>query len=173
MHKEDHPNTIHGESYGETQTPEYRAWLSMKRRCSNPNAASFHRYGGRGIRVCERWISGDGRKGGYLCFLEDLGRKPSSRHSLDRVDGDANYEPANCKWSTQKEQGWNTCKSLWVDFKGEKRVLAELCEEYHISPSIVRQRVKNYGWDLELALTTKIGPRGHFAKRSSKAYSHK
>ena len=72
----------------------------MRRRCSNPKSIGFKSYGGRGIRVCERWDT-------FANFLADMGRKPSARHSIDRIDNDGDYEPDNCKWSTPKEQASN------------------------------------------------------------------
>lgn len=100
-------NFRHGASTRERMTPEYVSWFSMKARCYNPNAANYHLYGGRGIKICERWRSS------FTNFLEDMGPKPTPSHSIDRINNDSNYEPANCKWSTSKEQAANR-RNPWI-----------------------------------------------------------
>lgn len=89
--------TQHGETRGRELSPEFRSWTSMRARCRDPNAINYHRYGGRGITVCDRWHS-------FSAFLEDMGRKPTPAHTIDRVNNDGNYEPGNCRWATAKEQ---------------------------------------------------------------------
>jgi hypothetical protein len=73
----------------------------MKQRCLNPNHDSYPRYGGRGIRVCDRWLAS------FEDFLADMGRKPSDTHSIDRKDNDGHYDPGNCRWATGVEQQAN------------------------------------------------------------------
>lgn len=95
----------HGENRaGNNVSPEYRCWAAMKSRCSNPKQISFPNYGGRGIAVCERWQQS------FEAFLADMGRKPTPKHSIDRIDNDGNYEPGNCRWATAKEQRSNQRK---------------------------------------------------------------
>lgn len=89
----------HGEAT--TRTPEYYSWSAMKERCLNPRKDNYPRYGGRGILVCDRW------REDFEAFLADMGRRPSQRHTLDRIDTNGNYEPDNCQWSTPKQQANN------------------------------------------------------------------
>ena len=76
----------------------------MIRRCYRENCTAFKNYGGRGITVCDRWRHGEGGKSGLACFIEDLGQRPTSRHSIHRIDNDGRYDPANCKWALPSEQ---------------------------------------------------------------------
>ena len=98
------PRRTHGQAAwkrGE-RTVEYTAWIMMIQRCTNPKTRGYHRYGGRGITVCERW------RNSFEAFLADMGPRPSSGHSLDRwPNNDGNYEPGNCRWATKKEQDDN------------------------------------------------------------------
>lgn len=80
---------------------EWRVWQAMKRRCYNPRAQNYKYYGGRGITVCERW------RDSFAAFSEDMGPRPTPKHTIDRKDNDGNYEPENCKWSTPIEQRAN------------------------------------------------------------------
>lgn len=88
--------------------PEYAVWCMLKQRCNNPRNAKYPRYGGRGIRVCERW------QDSFADFLADMGERPSADHSIDRIDNDGNYEPVNCRWATRAEQNANRSTSFAV-----------------------------------------------------------
>jgi hypothetical protein len=90
----------HGEG-GHPWTPEYRTWRALRNRCRSPKGQTDSRYGGRGIKVCERWED-------YEAFLADMGRRPSPKHSIDRwPNNDGDYEPGNCRWATTTEQRLN------------------------------------------------------------------
>ena len=87
------------------KSSEYTAWINMKMRCYNKNDESYSRYGGRCIKVCNRWKEPNGR--GYLNFKEDMGNKPHPTYSIDRIDVNGNYEPSNCRWASKSVQSQN------------------------------------------------------------------
>ena len=91
----------HGESRRFQQSAEYLTWYRIKRRCLNKNDNRYKYYGARGIKVCKRWLKN------YVNFLKDMGRKPSKRHSIDRIDNDSDYKPSNCRWATPLQQAQN------------------------------------------------------------------
>ena len=91
-------NTLHGNSVRKNVTPEYRSWCHMIQRCRNPKGIDLQNYGDRGISICASW------EASFQSFLDDMGPRPSSKHSIDRVNNDGNYEPGNCRWATRSEQ---------------------------------------------------------------------
>lgn len=97
-------HTIHGGAVRGEEYPEYHVWNGMRDRCGNPNNAYYHCYGGRGIKVCERWLNS------FKNFIEDMGRRPFGL-TLERRNNDGDYEPENCKWATWKEQNNNHRKA--------------------------------------------------------------
>ncbi len=131
-------------THGLTNCSEHISWMKLKERCLNPKSPAFKNYGGRGIKVCSRWLHS------FSNFFEDMGKKPTSRHSIDRINNDGDYEPLNCKWSTSKEQA-NNRRSHEVRWNGKQIALLNLCRENNIKQSIVHKRLQR-GWSLEDAI---------------------
>lgn len=141
----------HGEAprAGSPSTAEHRAWTNMRGRCENPSDTYFAEYGGRGIRVCDRWAV-------FENFLADMGRRPSSRHSLDRFpDNNGNYEPRNVRWATPEQQGNNKRNNLLVEFGGERLTVAEWSRRTGIPYGTLRAR-SAAGWSPEEMLTLPV-----------------
>lgn len=91
-------------THNQSRTSEYWAWVNMKRRCYYEKYRKFKDYGGRGITVCKRWLNS------FENFIADMGKKPTAKHTLDRINVNGNYEPGNCRWATWKQQGTNKRK---------------------------------------------------------------
>ena len=126
-------------------TPEYKLWAGMIQRCYNPKRNVYRYYGGRGVQVCERW------RRSFAAFLEDMGLRPSSFHSLDRINGDGDYEPANVRWATAIEQHRNRRKPRMVTAFGETRCVAEWSELLGVNRYTIYKRLDK-GWSGESAL---------------------
>lgn len=126
--------------------PEYRTWAGLKNRCLNPNSPKFPIYGGRGIMVCDRW------KHSFLCFLEDMGKKPSPLHSIERIDNNGNYEPSNCVWATNLIQSRNRTSNKVIRFNGSSKTMTEFANEFGLKVGTLWQRLKS-GWSVKDSLT--------------------
>lgn len=140
-----------------SKMPEYRAWISMKVRCYDKSNNRYHRYGARGIEVCEEW------RNDFLAFLKDVGPRPSDKHSLERVDNNLGYQPGNCEWRLPKDQARNRVSNTLVTHNGQTKCIAEWAEEVGIPQSVLSRRIRE-GWSAEDAITLPLGS----AKRSSK-----
>jgi hypothetical protein len=140
----------HGEKHGLCGSGLYSIWHNMIARCTNPKAAGFKHYGGRGIRVCDRW-SGDG---GLQSFVADMSPRPSPEHEIDRKDSNGNYCPENCRWATRPEQCRNTRRSRLITIDGTTKCMTDWCKEFGRSTTTVTHRIVALGWDAHRALTT-------------------
>ncbi len=136
--------------HGLTKTPTYQAWSMMKQRCYNPKTERFECWGGRGIRVCERWL---GKKVGFLNFLADMGIRPSKEHTLDRINNDGDYEPGNCRWATRTEQNRNKSDCVILEHDGKRMTIAEWARHVGLEERTLAHRIQN-GWDVPKALAT-------------------
>ena len=136
-------------SNGLTNSAEHRCWAMMKNRCYNPKYSLYYRYGGRGISVCDRWLNS------FLAFYEDVGVRPSTKHSIDRINNEGNYEPGNVRWATRLEQSRNRSHVKMLSHNGETKHIADWASEYGLNPNTIRSRVRA-GWTVEAALTTPV-----------------
>jgi hypothetical protein len=130
--------------------PEYRIWSAMRARC----AGNDPDYGGRGIHVCARWNE-------FANFLADMGRRPSRKHSIDRINNEGHYEPANCRWATTSVQANNRRITKRFTVRGITGTVAQLATAFGlVSGPIARQRMARFGWSAEDAVMVPQRPRG-------------
>ena len=130
--------------HGYSKSPSYVSWNAMIQRCTNLNNPSHKNYRGRGVKVHNRW-----RK--FENFLEDMGERPSGT-SIDRINNNGDYEPGNCRWSTQREQTSNTRRSRRLTFKGETMTVTQWAEKLNIHSQTLFSRLRR-GWSTKETLT--------------------
>jgi len=128
-----------------TEQPEYSTWMNMKAICYNPNNPAYNDYGGRGIQVCDRWLES------FENFYNDMGKKPTSKHSLDRIDVNGDYCPENCRWADDKTQANNTRRNHFLEYNGIKHTLAEWSRIIGKSHKLISDRL-SLGWSIGEAL---------------------
>jgi hypothetical protein len=137
--------------YNRSYPVERRTLYWMRARCLNPNCEKYANYGGRGIKVCERWMRS------FEAFYEDMGPRPSPKHSIDRIDNDGDYEPGNCRWATDDVQRWNKRSSRpLLEYDGRRMTVYEWAEVTGIHFGTIVTRV-NRGWSMRDALTIPAG----------------
>lgn len=130
-------------------TPEATAYKNMVARCMNPRIPNYRNYGARGICVSRRWL---GPKG-FGRFIQDMGPRPSDRHSLERKDNDRGYSPSNCVWATRAEQNRNNRRAVLLTHDAQTKNLIDWAKETGVSQDTISRRIKR-GWTVEDALTT-------------------
>jgi len=140
-------NIIHGK----TGTVEYSTWARMRQRCYNELNLDYESYGGRGIIVCERWHD-------FENFLEDMGKRPNNKSSIDRIDNDGNYELSNCKWSSDSEQAINKRNTLFVVYRGERIRLKDLCRKLNKNYISIYKKTQYRDLNIEDAINTTLLP---------------
>jgi len=133
--------------HGECSSLEYHSWSSMIERCCNEKHPQYSYYGGRGITICRRW------RESFASFLSDMGKRPSPKHSIDRIDNNGNYCPENCRWATSKQQSRNRRSNILLSHNGIIATAAEWEEIMGINQNLICRRIKA-GWPADKALTT-------------------
>lgn len=128
-------NLRHGQCFRGKITQEYRCYRNMMGRCYTPENNHYHSYGGRGIKVCDRWLGEDG----FINFFNDMGKKPSKDHSLDRFPNNetGHYEPGNCRWGTDEQQARNKRTNFWIEFRGEKMIVSDFKKKIGVTSNWV------------------------------------
>jgi len=144
-------NSVLHRTHGDSKSREHQVWAGMIDRCRNPNSTIYTYYGGRGIHVYDRWLS-------YENFLFDMGRRPPGT-TIERKDPNGPYSPDNCYWASRREQARNRRSSVYVDFRGQKKLLCELAEEYGFNYYSLYHRIITNGWSIEKAISTPINYR--------------
>lgn len=139
-------------THGMVESMEYKSWRSMKSRCLNPKDDNYADYGGRGISVSQEWVNS------FETFFADMGRKPSSKHSIERIDVNGNYEPSNCRWATMTEQANNRRNNTRLTFRGITLNQKEWCNKLGLCESTVHNRILK-GMSIEDALTIPVRPK--------------
>jgi hypothetical protein len=132
--------------HGRTDSPEYLAWLLMRRRCHEPRDNSYHRYGARGISVAKEW------RDSFEAFFAHVGPRPSDEYSLERKDNNGNYEPGNVRWATATEQARNRRSSHFVTFNGETLTIAAWANKTGLPRMTLLNRLVRLGWPVERAM---------------------
>ena len=152
-------------THGMTGSNEYTIWNIMRQRCRDETVKDWPRYGGRGVVVCAGWQK-------FENFFADMGKRPSKKHSVDRIDNDGNYScghcaeclenewPANCRWITMAEQHRNTRRNKFITFNRETLCVSDWAKRKGMSSALLRWRLES-GWGIEKALTEPVHSRAH------------
>jgi len=141
-------------THGMAGSVEHNTWKGIVQRCTNPKYKEFYLYGGRGIRMCNRW------RHSFQAFFDDMGRRPGNKFSIERIDVNGNYEPSNCVWATTKQQGRNRRDTLRFLWNGTVQSLADICESCGANYKLVYHRIKE-GWPVGEAVSLpRLQPHG-------------
>lgn len=132
--------------HGMYKKPEYESWIGMIQRCTNSNNQAYKDYGGRGIKVCESWLTS------FENFYKDMGKRPDGK-TLDRKDVNGDYEPNNCHWATNLEQANNKRNTILITYRNITKPLKQWCKELNINYNTVWDRL-NKGLDIHDAFSS-------------------
>jgi hypothetical protein len=129
--------------------PDYNVWRKMRQRCNDPKYEYYPHYGGKGVKVCARWDS-------FANFIADMGPRPTPKHTIDRINNDGNYDPANCRWATMAEQNRNRSLNVYLEINGERKIATDVAKEYGISTKTLRRRFRDGHRGSDLITTAKL-----------------
>lgn len=149
-------------THGFGRTPLYSRWFHMMARCYKPRHVSFKNYGGRGIRVCDRWHD-------PVNFIADMAEGFSPELQLDRINNDGNYEPGNCRWTTTAENIDNRRSTRLVTYDGRTQSLHQWSIELGIPRKLLAKRIDERGWPVERAFTTPVLEKSEIGKIANAA----
>ena len=135
-------------THGRSGTSKYKIWQDIIRRCYDSERKAYYYYGGRGIKVCDRW------RQSFENFFADMGNRPSAKHSIDRTDNEGDYCPENCRWATRQQQARNVRSNHLITANGEAKPICEWAEITGLWPSTILRRIQSYGWSEEEAVLT-------------------
>lgn len=128
-------NKIKSLKHGKCKIPEYTVWSNLKQRCCNTKNPRFGNYGGRGIKVCQRWLDS------FENFYQDMKQRPTRFHSLDRVNNDKSYCKRNCRWATKKEQANNTRQNRRIRCNGQNLTITQWAKELGVTYCAITYRL--------------------------------
>jgi len=123
--------TTHGQAKAGEMSKEYKCWANMKNRCYNKKVKQYKDYGGRGIMVCDRWLNS------FDNFFFDMGKMPTDKHSIERIDNNKGYAPENCKWDTKINQARNNRRNRWLEYDNKKMLLSDWAKYFGVHPSAI------------------------------------
>ena len=138
--------TTHGMSY----SPEYETWKRLKQRCGNKNNTSYKNYGGRGIAVCDKW------KNSFEYFFKDMGKRPTNKYTLDRINNDLGYFKKNCRWATRSQQNRNHRRNRNYTHDGKTLCLMDWSHIFNINYNTLKARLYLLNWSFEKAITKPV-----------------
>lgn len=144
--------TKHGAS-GDRSRRLYSVWLGMKNRCDCPNSRNYHRYGGRGIKICSAWYD-------FSKFESDMLPGYAPGLEIERVDNNGNYEKSNCRWATRMEQCNNTCRSVFVEHEGVRLTITQWAKKLGVDPNTLKYRIFVSKWPISEALS--VSPKSNY-----------
>lgn len=137
-------------THHKSNTRLYKLWCSMRHRCNTKSDSNYHKYGAKGIKVCDEWNKN------FMSFYNwSISNGYQDNLSIDRIDNNKGYSPDNCRWLTMLQQMNNTTRTKMITYKGKTQSIPNWCRELNLNYKTVRTRINQYGWDVERAFTTK------------------